>query len=261
MYSRDDKNRLVRDVNGKERVKATNRKSRNIPAKWLAFFGATNQVEEVNEAFVHDNFPRGLVDQIKSVAKGAGGFVKIPPGDDRQHDNIHPALILPDAPLIHYKQQEGQKTCLTDSFASALHYMGIKQVASELFQRRKKIINRSNTWECFQQYLETRSKALKCIILSMSDWKLTDLKVTDLVAASLRGSDGKVDHAVTFHGNWIFDSNFERALPLNQASLDLCCSSDACPAKFVAVEEARLYSDYHSLVVGKKRAKAQNKMK
>ena len=33
-----------------------------------------------------------------------------------------------------------------------------------------------------------------------------------------------VNHAISVFGNWIFDSNYERALVLNRASLDMICA-------------------------------------
>ena len=66
-----------------------------------------------------------------------------------------------------------------------------------------------------------------------------------LVVASLRGSDGKEEHCVTIFDKWVFDSNFEYALPLSRESLDICCSSEDTNDKFVSVAEARLcrYTD------------------
>ena len=34
---------------------------------------------------------------------------------------------------------------------------------------------------------------------------------------------GNVNHAISVVGNWIFDSNYERALALNRASLYMIC--------------------------------------
>ena len=66
-----------------------------------------------------------------------------------------------------------------------------------------------------------------------------------LVVALLRGSNTKEDHCVTIFDNWIFNSNFDWALPLSKELLDLCCSSDETNGTFVAVREARLcrYAD------------------
>ena len=36
---------------------------------------------------------------------------------------------------------------------------------------------------------------------------------------------GNVNHAISVIGNWIFDSNYERSLVLNMASLEMICAS------------------------------------
>ena len=38
------------------------------------------------------------------------------------------------------------------------------------------------------------------------------------------GSLVNVNHAISVVGSWIFDSNYERALVLNKASLDMICA-------------------------------------
>ena len=49
----------------------------------------------------------------------------------------------------------------------------------------------------------------------------------------LQGKDGNCEHAVTITGIWIFDSNFEQALPLTQNSLNFICGG-----KFISVPHA-----------------------
>ena len=36
---------------------------------------------------------------------------------------------------------------------------------------------------------------------------------------------GNVNHDISVFGSWIFDSNYEKALVLNMASLDMICAS------------------------------------
>ena len=43
----------------------------------------------------------------------------------------------------------------------------------------------------------------------------------------IKSSDGAVNHSITTVGEWVFDSNEARALPLCQASLDRCAGQDA----------------------------------
>ena len=40
----------------------------------------------------------------------------------------------------------------------------------------------------------------------------------------LMDSLGNVNHAISVVGNWIFDSNYEKSLFLNMASLDMICT-------------------------------------
>ena len=44
--------------------------------------------------------------------------------------------------------------------------------------------------------------------------------------AILWATDGGIEHAVTVVGNWVFDSNLDRALPLSKGALDWCCVSE-----------------------------------
>ena len=49
----------------------------------------------------------------------------------------------------------------------------------------------------------------------------------------------RIDHCITVCGKWIFDSNFEFALPLTKASLNYICSgNDSDEIKFVGVLHA-----------------------
>ena len=40
----------------------------------------------------------------------------------------------------------------------------------------------------------------------------------------LMDSLGNLNHAISVFGNWIFESNYEKALVLNRASLDMICA-------------------------------------
>ena len=70
----------------------------------------------------------------------------------------------------------------------------------------------------------------------------------DLVIVTLRGSDGKEDHCVTLYGPYIFDSNFDHALPLTKEALDLCCSSDESQDTFESFVEARWFHHFKHML-------------
>ena len=46
----------------------------------------------------------------------------------------------------------------------------------------------------------------------------------NVTLVQLMDSLGNVNHAISVVGNWIFDSNYERALVHNRASLDMICA-------------------------------------
>ena len=73
----------------------------------------------------------------------------------------------------------------------------------------------------------------------MSSYKILDPVDNQLVVALLKGSDGKEQHSVTIYDRWVFDSNFDYALPLSKEALDLCCSAEDTHDQLVSVIEAR----------------------
>ena len=46
----------------------------------------------------------------------------------------------------------------------------------------------------------------------------------NVTLVQLMNSLGDVNRAISVVGNWIFDSNYEKALVLNRASLDMICT-------------------------------------
>ena len=52
--------------------------------------------------------------------------------------------------------------------------------------------------------------------------------------------EGKDDHCVTLYGKWLFDSNFDYALPLTKECLDLCCSNEGTNETFLGFRDARI---------------------
>ena len=63
--------------------------------------------------------------------------------------------------------------------------------------------------------------------------KLGNYKILEDIGANftlvhLMDSIVNVNHAISVVGNWIFDSNYEIALVLNKASLDMICAPSVC---------------------------------
>ena len=58
----------------------------------------------------------------------------------------------------------------------------------------------------------------------MGDYKILEDISANVTLVQLMYSLGNVNHAISVVGSWIFDSNYERALVLNGASLDMICA-------------------------------------
>ena len=58
----------------------------------------------------------------------------------------------------------------------------------------------------------------------MGDYKILEDISANVTLVQLMDSLGNVNHAISVVGNWIFDSNYERALILNRESLDMTCA-------------------------------------
>ena len=58
----------------------------------------------------------------------------------------------------------------------------------------------------------------------MGDYEILENISANVTLIQLMDSLGNVNNAISVVGSWIFDSNYERALVLNKASLDMICA-------------------------------------
>ena len=58
----------------------------------------------------------------------------------------------------------------------------------------------------------------------MVEYKFLEDINANVTLVKLMDSLGNVNHAISVVGSWIFDSNYERALVLNKASLHMICA-------------------------------------
>ena len=58
----------------------------------------------------------------------------------------------------------------------------------------------------------------------MGDYKILEDISANVTFSYFMDSIGHVNHVISVVGNWIFDSNYERAPVLNKASLDMICA-------------------------------------
>ena len=245
------------DKNG-NRVKRKDRGTVTVPARWMGYNNESKKDFELTHNFVADNFSPGFISQVKHLGsqKGRGSYIQVPPGDSKRHTASLEAaeesgkdpngkLESESIPKIHYRQKEGDRTCLVDCFCNALHHMGYRQVASLIYTKRKLIVDKCNTMSRFLNFAIKASGYLVSEKLELSTWNIWDVGKHELVLVQLRGSDGKEDHVVCLAGGWLFDSNFDTAMRLSRETLDLCCSSDDSPNdKFDGIVSARVFPEY-----------------
>ena len=59
---------------------------------------------------------------------------------------------------------------------------------------------------------------------NMGEYKTLEDISANVTLVQLMDSLGNVNHAISVVGSWIFDPNYERAIVLNRASLDMICA-------------------------------------
>ena len=76
----------------------------------------------------------------------------------------------------------------------------------------------------------------------MGEYEILENIGANVTSVQLMDSLGNVNHAISVVGSWIFDSNYERALVLNKASLDMIC------APYVGEEQAAKFDKVYYAV-------------
>ena len=251
VYETDDKGNRIK-------VAYEDKEKRELPAKWQGLCTATQKCYDLTDAFVEQNFSPGFREQVMKIGSfGKKLFVNVPPGANKVHDTI--TLFKRDAPDVKYIQKEGERYCLPYSIASALHHLGAAQLALEIYRMSMSIVDRRNTMQIFLQTLRTHSKPLQFKKLQVSKWNIFANGDKDLVVTLLRGSDLSEDHCITIYGQWIFDSNLPKGLPLCRESLDLCVSSDGSQLHFDTVREAYMCMNYMCWIGNKNKKNKKKK--
>ena len=234
MYEKDEDGVILLDDKGCgipcERIK------KKIRPKWYGYSNRSKKLKELVTSWVTTNFDKRLLSQIKNISKKKAAFVSVPPGADKKHDELV-TKVQAVGPPVKYQQKEGERTCMVYGLASAVHYAGNKQLASEIRNMAKRFEHRVGAFNAFLRVLCQKNKSL---IAMREDTKTFDLLKVDpkvLVMARLKGADGMEDHCIAVYNKWIFDSNFQRGLSLTNESLDLCCSSDQEQSRYTGCTE------------------------
>jgi len=236
------------------KVDRTEKEEKVIPEKWQGYCNETKNAYTLTTEFVERNFTAGFMEQAKIMrSQGKKMFLKVPPGSAKQHHSI--SSISDKAPDMKFVQAEGERACMLYSFASVLHHIGAREVASHVRQLTSRISDQHDTFDKFIDFMRGMKRSIQFKKLDLNQWNILNNADNDVVVVLLRGSDLSEDHCVTLFGKWIFDSNLPKALSLSKENLDICCSSDGDPVLFQKVMKALVCMNYMQLLDKKARKK------
>ena len=210
--------------------------------RWIVRFANSDETEEMKEADLQDAVGLPAMTMAKTFASGKGGFIPIPVGNST---GVRAVDVVSDIEIAF--QQHDRQTCIYSSFASALWFIGITDVAllvvSEAgksqgdpfaLQRLAKLVYDHPTW------LTPRKIKRAATSFNLLQHDLTN----SLAVVVLKGlPDGACNHAITVFDGMIFDSNEQFAIPLTRANLDLMCSTDTRKATYQCVTAGYIFID------------------
>ena len=238
-------------------------------AKWRGLIKATEEdaLDEfvwLDQEWMDENISKETQKFLKDTRKsGAMGYVRIPEGAAADHGDKYAILEekYPDAPLLAYRRSgdiiDNDRSCVLKGAASCLSYLGYTRIAFLLCNDLKSGNKQQQGFEFFQSVLEPKNllknerrdfQFAKVKKNRLAAWSLfEETKNCVMCLVGLLSSDAKTDHAVAVAGNWIFDSNMERALPLSRESLDLCCSDAERKSTWLGVTRVSLLKRNNNL--------------
>jgi hypothetical protein len=244
IFEKDTKGEYVKDRKGN--CVRMEREERTIKARWVGYSNKTKRIINLETKWVEANFDKKFLSQIKNMSTKSVAFVAVPPGDDKVHEKgSFEALAI--GPKIKYLQKEGERTCMVYSMASVIHDMGAKQLASEIRNAGKKFEFKVNAFGHFLSFLQRKHRALNARRENKTLFDLLSVPKDCLVMACIKGQDGKEDHCVCVYNEWIFDSNFDKAIVLSDEGLGICCSSVNETTRFDGCAEVVTFPDIYLL--------------
>ena len=205
----------------------------------------------VDEEVLLEKFGQVFVNEVKEL--GQKKFVPVPVGSSRQSVmGIIQQLIEPGAPTVRYMQGE-MDTCVFSSFATALYSSGdvqLKELANKIQQISSNHEGIVGSLEKVKRVVDGDVKWLQPKWLKKNFVWQEHIGCNDFFVGIIRDNTGSVQHTVSVHNGWIFDSNEPYALPLNKQSLD-CCTWEVMDGKikeyseFLCFEKGILFISCH----------------
>lgn len=210
--------------------------------RWIVKFANSDDTEEMAESELLETVGLSAMTMAKTFASGRGGFLPIPVGNSTKARTVGSVSDV----VITFRQHDRQ-TCIYSSFASALWFLGLEDVAllvvshaasSEgdpwALKRLASLVHDHPTW-----------LIPKKIKSAATSFNLLEHDLTNSLAVVVLKSipDGACNHAISVHDGLIFDGNEDFAIPLTRANLDFMCSTDTRAGKYECVTSGYLFID------------------
>ena len=215
-----------------------------VPHHWLIKYSGESKALRVDDDFL-SAFSQDFLNEVKRL-KSSDGFVDIPVGDFKL-SNLHeyPNLIVPNAPVVHFRQSDGQDLCVSKSLASVLHALQFESAATAVNDYGEEIRGTINAIKKIGNYAK---QLLPCWInlqrlKSPQEFGIEDCERNPehIVLAVLIESDGNSSHAVCIHGGFVYDANEGTAIPLCEEAMNYCCSTPTVRNTFVAFKHVTIF--------------------
>jgi hypothetical protein len=199
-------------------------------------------ITDLTDEWVNENFDEKMLQDLKDLADAeVTKFVSLPPGD---YYDVKPTMDISKNPQLAYLNNEND-ICVYASLASALIYWKFNEDAkvimrfSELtkwarhdktvpFKTLLSNINNSSELKQFRKTYQVRRVETPTSTLCIDPNGKEDIYVMVIHA-----TDNTRTHAIAMTGNYIFDSNCERALPRTKEGIDCSCGENASFVKFI----------------------------
>jgi hypothetical protein len=239
-----------------KRVKDANGKNHWEPHKWQGLINvdSSNVGDQVTltDEWMNENISEEFQDlliRLRGPNKDVRSFVLIPEGAN-EHQVKEVVQFPEDAPSARYyeaNQSEKRRRCVLSSAASGLHYLGLKHISFFINSMQANQRSDNEAFTMFHKKFKERStkadRRKYQIIYRPKEgtWNmLIDAPKYPFCLLGIKSMDGKTDHCICVVENWIFDSNFEKALPLTIESLNICASSTDRPTSYAGITRGYL---------------------
>ena len=208
---------------------------------WVACFKDGSE-EVVTDNWVKQNFDKKFLDKIvhEVYNRRENKLVGIPARSSKNFSGDLKILKESNGPLIQHRQGTNN-FCLSYSWGSALHYFFGEKKRKSIHSITNRAQKTSTSLNFFEDMVRLTLEAFsQHMVLTLAHPDMIDLEFDVFHDKSdyptlvvVEGSDNGINHAVGVVGDWVFETNCERALKLSKTTMDFCVSTEERKSLYV----------------------------